>query len=426
MATRAVRLNARPTSIDKETLRFSGTLSTGAGVVRRTKDTGTNYLEVIPVAAVDLSRMVNAPIRVDHKDGITAHAGIVERAWIEGSGDTARVDFEGRLTTADDMEPMRQRVLDGTLVNFSAGYTVEDSAWNVGVALDGMMTLTATRWLPFEVSLVGVGADQGAFIRAFDEDAAVMEIDIVADTHALARAAAASATPSDQIVDGLGADQAASEAAARAAAETSAQSQDALVAAQADAAAQAVGVDTGASADAVAGDEAAADVVSAALDVPVVEPAAAVVEAPKDADAANLQAADVVVNPPIIGQRAAELSNVAASEMAVAALKRGLGDLIPEFLTRGFSAEQVGVRAEEIIEIRASAAKAEALFGSVAKELVDTLVRSFATPEQAIASYFRAAVTASPAVGGGSVPQHTTASQGTDAVKKGWLRGRSR
>lgn len=86
--------------------------------------------------------------------------GKVLRAWVENNRGYAEIEFD----SDDKAEVIYQKVAGGTLKGVSVGYTVD--VWEeVGVnkkSSDGRFTGPcdiATKWTPFEVSIVSVPAD---------------------------------------------------------------------------------------------------------------------------------------------------------------------------------------------------------------------------------------------------------------------------
>lgn len=158
-------------SYDPATGEFEMTISTGAAVERVDWWTGNRWVERLEIskAAIDLARLKDgAPLADTHNVfSLEGVVGVVRDAWVEGSGEGARLKGRGKLSMADDpkLARVRRDVQDGVIRNISVGYRV--SAWKVTKADAEKGTLeqrTATRWVPHEVSLVPVGADPGAGI----------------------------------------------------------------------------------------------------------------------------------------------------------------------------------------------------------------------------------------------------------------------
>jgi HK97 family phage major capsid protein/HK97 family phage prohead protease len=102
--------------------------------------------------AADLSRLNDgAPLLFNHNtDEII---GVVERSWIDkDKRGYAKVRF-AKTARADEVLGM---VNDGILRNVSFGYRIVDMVESVK---DGKSTYTATRWEPYEISMVTIPAD---------------------------------------------------------------------------------------------------------------------------------------------------------------------------------------------------------------------------------------------------------------------------
>lgn len=157
--TRAATL--APTTFDPEARTVEVVFTTGAAVARR--DARGAYVETLPVDAADLSRLVGAPVLDAHNAGAArAILGRVESARVEGGQGVAVL----RLSNADDVTPVVQRIQDGTLNAVSVGYRVQ--GWRDGTDAQGRRTKTAIRWRPHEISLVAIPADPGARVRSHD------------------------------------------------------------------------------------------------------------------------------------------------------------------------------------------------------------------------------------------------------------------
>lgn len=138
--------------------------STGADVTRRDYSTGHTYTERLALEGADLSRLnAGAPV-------LDAHAsysvGDVLGAIVPGS---ARVMNGQAIATIQlTADPAHAGIVAnvgaGVLRNLSVGYTVQE--WSTEVADDGTELRTATKWTPYEISLVPIPADAGAQVRA--------------------------------------------------------------------------------------------------------------------------------------------------------------------------------------------------------------------------------------------------------------------
>ncbi len=94
------------------------------------------------------------------RDGAAHLLGRVVAARIEGGRGYATLQF----STAADVEPVWQRVVDGTLRSVSAGYRVhryEQRRESAG----GSTIYRAVDWEPYEISMVPVPIDYEAMVR---------------------------------------------------------------------------------------------------------------------------------------------------------------------------------------------------------------------------------------------------------------------
>ncbi|GIK98488.1 MAG: hypothetical protein BroJett029_26970 [Alphaproteobacteria bacterium] len=151
-----------PHTINDDARTVEAVLSTGAIVQRNDVWDGVYDEElVISEEAVDLSRLQDAPLFLDHRHR-DSHSivGRVERAWIAGGKLTARLRFSAEEPGATAF----RKVQEGTFKAVSVGYRVDRRETK---DRDGNVPLVrAVRWTPFEASLVGIGADAGARVRS--------------------------------------------------------------------------------------------------------------------------------------------------------------------------------------------------------------------------------------------------------------------
>ncbi len=102
--------------------------------------------------AADLKRLNDgAPLLFNHN--MDEIIGVVERAWI---GEDKRGHAKVRFAKTERAAEVLSMVQDGILRNVSFGYRIGEMA---EVKKDGKSIFTATRWEPFEVSMVTVPAD---------------------------------------------------------------------------------------------------------------------------------------------------------------------------------------------------------------------------------------------------------------------------
>ncbi len=116
-------------------------------------------------AAARLERLnAGAPVLDGHMDFQARDViGVVESARIEeGQRGVALI----RFSQAEEVEPIWQKVREGTLRNVSMGFYVHEALIQ-SLDVDGEMReiWELTDWEPFEISMVAIGADPGARVQ---------------------------------------------------------------------------------------------------------------------------------------------------------------------------------------------------------------------------------------------------------------------
>lgn len=141
--------------------------SAGADVERYDWRTDTIYLERLSLDPkhVDMSRLASgaAPVLDTHSAFSLANIiGVVESASLDGKRGKAIARFP---KAEDDPETDRiyRKVKDRIIRNVSTGYRVRK--YEVVGTKDGMEIRLATRWMPYEISMVPMGADMHARTR---------------------------------------------------------------------------------------------------------------------------------------------------------------------------------------------------------------------------------------------------------------------
>lgn len=154
-----------PSSIDQEARTVELVWSTGAAVKRSDWMSGKVYNEELSMAPahVRLDRLNSgAPLLAAHdRNDLAAMIGVVERAWLAGNEGRALV----RFSTRADVDPVWRDVADGIIRNVSVGYKVNRYQETTAPG-DKIQTFLAVDWEPEEISLVSVGADAAAGVRA--------------------------------------------------------------------------------------------------------------------------------------------------------------------------------------------------------------------------------------------------------------------
>lgn len=107
--------------------------------------------------AADLTRLNDgAPLLFNHN--MDEYVGVIEKAWIDAGRGYAKVKFSKN----ERAQQVLQDVQDGILRNVSFGYRIDEMA-------ERGDTFTATRWTPYEVSLVTVPADPTVGVGRSDD-----------------------------------------------------------------------------------------------------------------------------------------------------------------------------------------------------------------------------------------------------------------
>lgn len=152
------------TSVDEAKRTAEVVWSTGAAVMRMDYWTGKRYLEELSLDPkhVDMKRMESgAPILNNHSRYSLADViGVVERAWIENGEGRAIVRFDD----GEDAQEIFRKVQNGILRNVSVGYSVRK--YEITEQEGTLPIYRAVDWTPAEVSVVPVGADANAGVRA--------------------------------------------------------------------------------------------------------------------------------------------------------------------------------------------------------------------------------------------------------------------
>ena len=154
------RAPARPASWSEEEATFEAVVMTESPVRRR--DAKGDYLEVLPADAFRFPiRGSDLPLLDTHRGG--SSRAVIGRAFnFRREGDAIVATL--RLSLADDVAGIRQRVADGTLRHVSLGYRVPQ--FTEAARPDGTREKRAREVVPVEVSLVDVPADPAARVRS--------------------------------------------------------------------------------------------------------------------------------------------------------------------------------------------------------------------------------------------------------------------
>ncbi|TNF70266.1 MAG: hypothetical protein EP298_00170, partial [Gammaproteobacteria bacterium] len=99
--------------------------------------------------SIDLTRLNNKGALLVNHDW-NRQIGVIEEAYLDGNKARAVVKFSKR----QEAEDFFQDIQDGIIANVSVGYSIKKA-----VADHNNKAVIATRWQPFEISLVSVPAD---------------------------------------------------------------------------------------------------------------------------------------------------------------------------------------------------------------------------------------------------------------------------
>jgi hypothetical protein len=164
----AQRALAAPATVDRAARTVEVVWSTGARARNFVPALGliTEELEMSPNAVrMEALRSGQAPVLNTHRRGDARDVlGRVTAARLERGRGYATLQF----STAQDVEPVWQRIADGTLRAVSVGYRVHRYEPRPDAAT-GETVHRAVDWEPFEISVVPVPVDRDAAVRARGE-----------------------------------------------------------------------------------------------------------------------------------------------------------------------------------------------------------------------------------------------------------------
>ena len=164
----ASRALAAPVTVDRAARTVEVVWSTGARARNFVPSLGliTEELDMAPSAVrMEGLRSGRAPVLNTHRRGDARDVlGRVTAARLEGGRGYATLQF----SAAADVEPVWQRIADGTLRAVSVGYRVHryDQAPD---AATGQTIHRAVDWEPFEISIVPIPVDAAAAVRGEGE-----------------------------------------------------------------------------------------------------------------------------------------------------------------------------------------------------------------------------------------------------------------
>jgi hypothetical protein len=161
-----LRASFVPGTVDVEKRTVELVWTTGAPVLRGFYDRFWEELSLEP-KHVRMGRLNSgaAPLLNSHDAySLRGTIGVVEKAWLKGNEGRAIVRF-ARAEANPEAEQIFQGVKDGIIQNVSVGYRTYKFEQAEGGA-DKIPRYRATDWEPNEISMVPIGADAGAGVRA--------------------------------------------------------------------------------------------------------------------------------------------------------------------------------------------------------------------------------------------------------------------
>lgn len=163
-----------PASFDPEARTVEAVIATTTPVTRR--DARGTFAEVLDFSTLDLTNAANLRVLDSHRTAsIRDTMGIVEAVRVEGDKLIAKL----KLSAADDVTPVLQRIADGTIRGVSIGYRV--TRWTENQS-GGTRTRRPAEWALTEVTLTSNPADPAATLRHKKE--AGMADDVIETTPA--------------------------------------------------------------------------------------------------------------------------------------------------------------------------------------------------------------------------------------------------
>lgn len=150
-------VETRVNSYDPETRTVEAVIATTTPVVRR--DARGPFLEILTAGTLDISSTEGMPVLDSHRTASVRDViGRVLSIKIDGDQVIATL----QISKADDVEPIAQRIADGSVTGISIGYRV--AGWNENKTAKGR-TKTPNKWRITEVTLTSNPADPNARIR---------------------------------------------------------------------------------------------------------------------------------------------------------------------------------------------------------------------------------------------------------------------
>lgn len=165
------RAEFEPSSLNAEKRTVELVWTTGAKVLRSSWFDGSFYEELsLKPEHVRMGRLQSgqAPLLKDHRGSTDSVIGIVESARLEKGRGVATVRFAS-AGVSEEADKAFALVRDGVLKNVSFGYRVYKTE-KIESLDEKVPTLRAVDYEPYELSIVGIGADANAGVRNFSSE----------------------------------------------------------------------------------------------------------------------------------------------------------------------------------------------------------------------------------------------------------------
>ncbi|MFN3078017.1 MAG: terminase, partial [Alphaproteobacteria bacterium] len=153
-----------PASIDGERRTVDVVWSTGAGVQRYDFTSDTEFVETLSMnpSHIRMDRLnAGAPVLNSHRNALEGILGRVVPGSVRVQDGRGLATLQ--ISTASDVAPVWQRIVDGMVTAVSVGYRVH--TYEVLRVPGELPEYRAVDWEPFEISFVALGADPSAGVR---------------------------------------------------------------------------------------------------------------------------------------------------------------------------------------------------------------------------------------------------------------------
>lgn len=144
--------------------------------------------------SVDLSRLNNsAPLLFNHDQDQVI--GVIEKAWLKDGRGFCQV----RFSKDEDGQKVLNNIKDEIMRNVSVGYQILEMA--LTKQSDSGNEYTATRWMPYEVSIVAIPADPTVGIGRNQSDSDEKEVPVIIEEQEVEQAESSEENPEEKPVE---------------------------------------------------------------------------------------------------------------------------------------------------------------------------------------------------------------------------------